>query len=311
MSARSRPETSGCGGRPGEHDAHVVARFLGVQHRRTCCVGIGVEADGLALRCGRDQRQCLPGAAVVFRQRAFVVRDDDGDIGAARGLEGLLQGFDHAVVFIAHMRGVDAALGRDDLRQRHDLIGIGTAVDRIKQAGREADGPGVEAVAQQHAHAVDLAGRGPAGNVAHRGDAQGAVADQRSDIDRRTGRIDLGGIVGEGAVSKALRRAEQIERWRRRFFQLDRCAADPAIANDDRGDALGDLRPHGGFADDGEIVMGVAVDKAGRQDQAGGVDHLSRRGRIDGIVVADPRNAVAANRQVGFARRSAGSIDQA
>jgi len=86
----------------------------------------------------------------------------------------------------------------------------------------------------------------------------------------------------------------------------ERRQADPAIADDDGGDALADLRKHVRFREDDLVVVGVHVDEPRRDDPAAGVEHVGAALRQIG---ADLDDALALDAHVGGEARRAGAVD--
>ena len=120
---------------------------------------------------------------------------------------------------------------------------------------------------------------------------------ERADIHcrlRLAERIEIG---GEGWIAEILRSAEQVHRVGRFAAQFDRRGADAAVANDDCGHALRKFGQHRGSADDSSVVVGVNVDEAGRQREAGSVDYFGRVAFEAGPISAmrSPRMATSAS----------------
>ena len=119
--------------------------------------------------------------------------------------------------------------------------------------------------------------------------------------------VEGGEIVGEARVAVIGGVADQIERRRRRLVEQQRRQADPAIAGHDRGDALARLGRHFRGGEQRAVVMGVHVDKAGRDDLARDVDLACARRPGD---VADLGDAVAGDRDIGAPTRPAAAVDR-
>ncbi len=81
-----------------------------------------------------------------------------------------------------------------------------------------------------------------------------------------------------------------------------------AFAGDLGRDALGDLARHAVVDEDVELRLAQQVDEAGGDNQAGGVDPLTR---LRVLQVADGGDAVAADRDIGAKPRRARAIDDA
>ena len=91
------------------------------------------------------------------------------------------------------------------------------------------------------------------------------MAGQGGHIDRRPGCIHRGYIGRERGVAEGIRFAQQIHGIGWVACQLHRRRANAAVADDDRGDALGQFRQHLWIAYYAGIVMGVDINEAGRE----------------------------------------------
>ena len=130
------------------------------------------------------------------------------------------------------------------------------------------------------------------------------MADQRGDVDGRHGFGDRPGVVGEARELVGLLAAEQVQRRRRIAVEGDRREADAAVAGDDRGDALADLRQHVRGVEDDAVVMGVGVDEARGERPALEVVLGPSGARRDGAGRPDGGDAVAGDGDVaGKGRR--------
>ena len=144
---------------------------------------------------------------------------------------------------------------------------------RIERAGREADRAGIERFHQQRLHRRDLLGRGLAVEVRHGRGAQGRMADQRGDV-VAAGLASKRAATQEAKVSwrSPSGAVDQVERHRQLHAAHQRRGADAAVAGDHRRHALRDLEVHVRLRQQRLIVVGVRVDEAGGDDQAGGID---------------------------------------
>ncbi len=102
----------------------------------------------------------------------------------------------------------------------------------------------------------------------HRPDAQRRMADEAGGVDRRRRAVERGEIIGKAAIAVIGGVADQVERRRRRMVDRQRRQADPAIAGDDGRHPLARLCRHLRGGEQGAVVMGVHIDKAGRDDLA-------------------------------------------
>jgi hypothetical protein len=113
------------------------------------------------------------------------------------------------------------------------------------------------------------------------------------------------GCAGHRRIDVLVGSAQQVQ-GRRHARAHQRRQADAAIADDDGGDALADLRQHVRCRQDDLIVVGVHVDESRRNDPAGGVDDDRAVLRQ---VRADRDDALALDAHVGFEARRAAAVD--
>ena len=85
------------------------------------------------------------------------------------------------------------------------------------------------------------------------------------------------------------------------------CGGDPAIAHDLGGDALGQRAERATVEGDGQVGVGVAIDKAGAGDVSGGVDGLFGGG---GGEVANGGDATLLDGDVAFVGGLAGAVEE-
>ena len=98
---------------------------------------------------------------------------------------------------------------------------------------------------------------------------------------------------------------QQVER-RRRVGMHQRRQADAAIADDDGGDALADLRQHLRRGQYDLVVVRMHVDEARRDDLPGDVQHV---GVLRRQMRADRGDALAFDAHIGDEARCAGAVD--
>ena len=203
------------------------------------------------------------------------------------------------------MRRVDAARGAGDAGEERQLVDVGGGAGGIEHAGAQSGGTGRESLAQQLAHPRLFGRRRRAIGIVHGRDPQGRVPDQRDDVDRRPRRIDRRDIGGHRRIDVLVGSAEQVQR-RRNVRVHQRRQADAAVADDDGGDALADLRQHVRRRQDDLVVVGMHVDEARRDDPAAGVEH---DGTLLRQIRADRDDALALDAHVGAKARRAGAVD--
>ena len=112
----------------------VPRRHAGVQRRHVAGVGVLVADDAHALVVRLvDEAQRLLLLAPVGLAEHLVVRDVHAHARLAAHVDGLLHRVHDEVRLVAHVAGVDAVERLDDLRQLHDLLGLGIAARRVDQ----------------------------------------------------------------------------------------------------------------------------------------------------------------------------------
>ena len=273
-------------------------------------VVVGGHVQTLATR-RLDERE-VGGRALGRAPLGDVVRDLDRHAGTAPDGDGLRDGLEDGLALAAHVRGVDAAMAGDDAAEAHELVGVGEAPGRIDEARGEAVGAGAHGRVQQALHARELAlGDGALGK-AHDRQPQGAVADERGDVDGPARELQSLEILAEArpvpgdpadvpVVRPVVQRLVAVRRAQRRRRHA-------AVAGDVRGDAL----PHHGIGprilQDGDVGVRVRVDEAGRDVAAAGVDDgaAAQRARR-----ADGRDAVAAHGHVAVVPGVAAAVHDA
>ncbi|MGC3959492.1 MAG: hypothetical protein QM813_16560 [Verrucomicrobiota bacterium] len=178
------------------------------------------------------------------------------DFGFAGDAEDFVESGEDLGVFVAHVAGVNAVVGRDDFGEFDDFVGLGKCAGEINEAGGEADGAVFHGLFDVAFHFGEFFSRGWAIEAAAHGFlADGIVADERADVGRDA-------IGGDG-----------IEEFR------DVQGRATAVADDESSDAHAEevfgasLKRFGvGIAD--FIGVSVDVNEARRDDEACGVDLL-------------------------------------
>ena len=242
-----------------------------------------------------------------------MVADDDldrafGGAGFAADAQGFADAVEHIIGLVAHMRHVDAAMGAQRLAHRDHLIGRRLGIGGVVKAGGEAGGTLGQGLAQPGLHGGDFAVIGGAIDIALHGfDAQRHMAAEGEGIDVGGALFQRLGIFGETAQGEPALIAQQVERRRRALGHPQRRERDAAIAHHHGGDTLADLAMlAGGAAEHGAVIMGMGVDKAGGEGEAGG-DDLLLAGSAAQIAHGD--DALAIDRDIALEARRAGAVD--
>ena len=206
------------------------------------------------------------------------------------------------------MRRIECPRRPQQLRQRLDLGGRRVKRRGVEQPRGHPDRAGVERLLQPLGHQSDLVlARRPV-MVGHRADPQRRVPDKAGGVDRGRLPVERGEVVGKARIQVIALFADQVERRRRALFQGQRREADAAIAGNHGRDALAGFRRHVRRREQRPVVMGVHVDKTGRDDFSGDID-LPRPGRSRDV--AHRRDPVAVNCHVAAKARAAGPVDHA
>ena len=170
---------------------------------------------------------------------------------------------------VAHVRVVDAAVLRRDLRQLDDFLGLGVVGRDVEESGREAERAVLHRLAHEVAHFVEFLDGGGAVLHADHPLAGPRVAGEEADVGRDLEVIDV--------LAQRVRLVAAVERGED--------GRDPLA-----DEVLGQRPPV-----DLVLDVVVVVDESRRDDEAGGVDLLGPLPRqptvgrdLDDAVVADP-----------------------
>ena len=232
-----------------------------------------------AVEVGDDFVGAVPGVWTGKLQ----VRDLGGNLRLAGDGGEFVEGVDDVGALVAHVARVDAAVGRGDLGEGHDLIGLGERARQVNQARAQADGAVLHRLVDQASHALEFGSGWRAGETAaHDLTADRVVADEGGDIEADPGLGD----AAEKVCDVELRTA--------------------AVAGDDGRHAHAQEVFTG--RQRGDILrVGVHIDEAGCDHLAAGVDLGPAASRDP----ADRGDPAVPNRDVGVDRSGTGAIDHA
>ena len=130
-----------------------------------------------------DQRERLIAGAPDAAAVDLEVRDLHRHAGFLADVHGFGDGFDFVDAFVAHVAGVDAAVGRGGLGQRDHFGGIGVDAGHVFESGGEAHRAFAHGAIDQRLHLADFVRRGQTVDRAHHLAPHGVVADQRGDVE--------------------------------------------------------------------------------------------------------------------------------
>jgi len=207
--------------------------------------------------------------------------------------EGLAHGVEQELALGAQVGRIDPVVGRHRGGHRGDLRGRCVHVGDVDEAGRHAEGAGLQRLGEQTAHAVDLAGRSRPALVAHDRRAQAAESGQGGHVAGRPGGVDRVQVLGRRvpAVEVVGGHAE----GRRQVREgPPRPGAAAAVADDDGGAPLAQGAVHPRVGERREIRVRMDVDEAGGEHTAGGGDDAGGGRPVSGPPAARETAGLAA-----------------
>lgn len=300
----------GVGRAPGDGDFNALVDLPEIERAGCCGVGIAV-ACSLGFLCCFERGEDFGAATPVVDSGAFEMRDDDGHATLAPDGEGLAHGVKNCFGFTAQVRGVDGARGGERISEGNDFVHCRGVGGEVGEAGAESDGAIVESLIELGAHGTNLGRCRGAVETIHVVVAQGGVSDEGGDVDGGLGFADGSDVRRKGWVTKIARVAEKVHGVGWDYIsalrlQCDGRGADSAVAGDDGGDTLGELGKHGRSANDARVVVGVRVNKAGREGETPCVDD---RGRVALKRRCDGNDTVATESDVAGLSVCAAAVD--
>jgi len=139
-----------------------------------------------------DQSERLLRLAPVVAARGLVVRDLNGEFRLAGDTDGLFDRLQKALALVTHVRHVEAAVFRRDLRERDDLLGAGEGAGRVDETGGEAERAGGHAFGHVLSHLFEFGCIRLAAVHAQGAVADGAVGDETADVEGEARLFDRG-----------------------------------------------------------------------------------------------------------------------
>ena len=229
-----------------------------------------------------------------------MVADLDRHARAFANAQRLLDGRQQASPFVAHVGGVERAVGHGR-GQFDQLLGGGVFPRVVDQSGGQSQRAGIQPFAEYCLHLRHLIRRRFATVALHGGHSHRAVANQHADV--HAGWLRLEGVEVAVVVTPVRQFPTGMECAGEHRRLPKRRGAHAAVADDARGNPAAHLECHVGVEDGGEVVVSVDVDEPGCQRKTGGVEFFSRRtGR------PDLGDALTLDRDVGNHRRAAGPV---
>src|SRR5205814_10369368 len=125
------------------------------------------------------------------------MRELDAHAAAATDLEVLLDRGEEIVPLVADVARVEAIVLAHDLGEGRDLVDGAVRARRVDQPGGEPDRALVERAREQRPHRRELATRRRSVVAAHHALAEGAVTDERAEVDRASRSFDCFGVLAE------------------------------------------------------------------------------------------------------------------
>ena len=190
-------------------------------------------------------------------------------------------------MWVAYSRPRRATTAASAYSSPPDAFGLG----RVLEAGREPDGPGIEARLELARHHRQLVGPRRRGDIADREESQVAERHERRDVDRGTRSLERAEIPVHRApveLADALAPAVDVAGDPGIAGVGDRRAAMAAVADDLGGHALAQRALGLGVDQQREVGVAVDVDEAGGDDAAAGLDPPTRLRRREVAERDDP-----------------------
>ena len=279
-------------------------RHRGVESRRAGGVGVHVGGDAHSCRArgvdAIDDRVHLRPVRAAGRLEVVDLR---GDARLAGDAHQLVDPFQQAIPFAAHMGDVHAAVRLRRLAQLDQLLGGGIRAGGVDERRSHAERAVAHGPADHGAHLLELVRSGRTVRAAEDVDARRRRAEERADVDRDAAADQRVEIFAErGPVDVVLDVALEVEDLllhgrRERSHRL-------AFAEDLRGHALLDVRHRAAVGDERFLRLAHDVDEARRRGEAVRVDFRAAA-PIDG---ADGGDAVAADGHVAAQRFTGAAV---
>ena len=270
-------------------------------------VGVLVGGDVHARRARALDARCgVPDLSPVLLPGRFVVRELHAHLRAPADLDVLFDRIEELRALVADVAGVEPALRAHHLAERGELVCRAERARRVDEARGETDRPLVHRPRQQAAHIRELGRRRRARLRPHDARAQRPVPHERADVDRRPHLVDRIRVLAEGRPRALHLEARELAVELRFGEAADRRGRAAAVTADDERDAHVQRALERAVYEHGLVRMRVDVDETRRDDAAA---HLDDPGAVRGEVVADRREASAANGHVGFPSGGARPVD--
>ena len=226
-----------------------------------------------------------------------------GKVGLASDGDQLIDGFDEAVSFAAHVRDVDAAVLAGDFGQGDQLIGLGVGAGRVDERRGQAEGAVVHGFASEGLHLLELGGRRRAILAAEDVDARRGGAEERADVRSDTAMLQPVEILAERrpldrVPDVGLVVAELLLHGRRKWpHRLP-------FAEDLRGHSLLRVGESAAISDERLLRLAHDVDESGGDGEAVDVD----LGFAVAMYFADRGDSVSVDGEIAFDRFLSASV---
>jgi hypothetical protein len=277
-----------------------------VEHVGPGEVGVHVGRDVEALGAGgRDPLEHLGHPAPVLLAGDLQVPDLHREAGTASDVDRLVEGLEHLVTLVPHVRGVEAAELRRRTGEEHQLVGGLVARGRVAERGGDTEGTLAHRLLDLDLHPEELLGGGRLGPLSHHDRAYLAGGDERADVDgRASGAEPLPVAVEVPPVDLDL-----VEREPAHDAAED-LVADRGhrseLAGELGGDALADLRLGAGIDQHRQLALAEQVDEPRGDHVVVGIDAELGRSVAQ---VAHPDDAVSLDAHVGPEPGAARAVD--
>ena len=274
-------------------------------------VGVHIAGDVHALLPGPGQQvqHFGHGPAPVAPADGLQVADFHRGLQCPGHSEHLLQRLHDAVALLAHVDGDGPAGPAQGSEGAQQPVGIVKALRRVPQAQGDAQSPVGEGLLQEGVERMKLLLCQRTGVKACRAAPQCAHAHQHARVERAEGRACLGAVIGQGGEpvpgGHFSHDGAQIVQHRPAVGAIHRRERQSAVAVDEGGQALGQLRLAEARGEQRRVRVAVQVDEAGGQGPPGGIDGMAG-GRA--VQVSHSGNGAAGDAHVGGIYIGAGAI---
>ena len=282
------------------------------QHGGTCNVGILVEGniDALSLSLLQQTDNVLDLVPVLLAAD-LEVGVVDLDTGLTADLDDLFHGIQDGVSFGSLVDDKAAVVLSNNLAHLDDFLGLGVSTGHVNQTGGQADCTGFHLTTGDLAHLLQLFLVGQAVFQAHSLHTDVAVGNQVALVQAGTCvfnhlQIVLGVLKTPVDVVGIAVQTSQVLSPGADVLLGQGSHGDAVLTQNFGGDALHNLGLNFGLNQDLQIGVGVGINEAGSNHQAGGVNDFHVSGSLNG---ADLYDLIVLNQNIGQETFLTGTVD--